>query len=133
MRMCLLFLRMLGDDADICVRTFNNIILYPPQEGVSCSHRAGHVAGHVIHMTLPWTTCSTLHFTPKHVQTCLLRHITIIFRLNPIVRHGYGRCTAATDNQPARNRYPYIAYNAHLIRLITRYDASCERSHKGTA
>ena len=80
MCMCLFFPRMLGD------------------------HRAGHVAGHVIHVTLCETTRSTLHFTPKHVQTCLLRHIAIIFTLNPIVRHGYDRCTGDTINQRARTR-----------------------------
>ena len=67
----------------------------------TCSYRAGHVAGHVIHVTLRGTTRSTLHFTPKHVQTCLLRHTAILLTLNPIVRHGYGRCTTDTS-QPAR-------------------------------
>ena len=79
MRMCLPFPRMLGDDADICVCTFNNIIVQPPQVGHTCAHCACHVASHVIHMTLRGTTRSSLHFTPKRVQTCLLRHIAITF------------------------------------------------------
>ena len=68
------------------------------------SYHAGHVANHVIHMTLRGMTRSTLHFTPKHVQTFLLRHIAIIFTLNPIVKHGYGRCTADAVKQRAQTR-----------------------------
>ena len=86
---------------------FNNITVQPPQVGDTCAHRAGNVASHVIHVTLHGTTSSMLHFTLKHVQTCLLRHIAII-TLHPIVRHGYGRCTVDTINQRARNRYPTL-------------------------
>ena len=78
------------------------------QVGDICSYRARHVAGHVIHVTLRGTTRSTLHFTPKHVQTCLLRHIAITFHFlqsfsRPKVRL-HGRCTADTVNQRAQNR-----------------------------